>query len=164
MPTVHTHAGCRPTFLSDQRERSVLQYPLPRGVPPTLPLDWLRLVVQWGLDRGDDPMILDVLSAVYLRNRPMLERIVAVHADRGRLQFWCRTSPDVSVPDVRRALEDAAQCVMLDRWTVLEGVALPCSGELVDWQALPDGDPLKGVARSYGLGVHRKAVRRNGGV
>ncbi|MGO9326513.1 MAG: hypothetical protein ACLQJ0_00100 [Steroidobacteraceae bacterium] len=154
-----------PKTLSDQRDRSVLEFLLPpkvmpQGVPPLHEIDEVRIAVLWGIDR--DLCMVAILAAMYLRNRDMLERIVAVRQERGKVDFWCRTSPDVSVKDVRLALEDAVQAVMFQRWTVRGGVALPCDGEIVDWQKLPDGDPLRGVARSYGLGVHRKAARRNG--
>jgi len=41
-------------------------------------------------------------------------------------------------------------------WTVHAGIAPACKGTLLDWEALPEGDPLRGVARSYGLGLHIK--------
>jgi hypothetical protein len=156
-----------PECLSDQRDRSVYEFLLPprvmpQGVPPLHEIDKVRIAVPWGLDRNQS--IVAVLAGMYLRNRDMLERIVAVQQDRGRVQFWCRTSPDVSVPDVRRALEDAVSAVMFQRWTVQGGIAMPCVGEIVNWEVLPEGDPLRGVAKSYGLGVHRKAPRRNDAV
>lgn len=154
-----------PETLSDQRDRSVLKFLLPprimpQGLPPLSEIDEVRIAVLWGIDRSQ--VIVAVLAAMYLRNRDMLERIVAIQQDRGRVQFWCRTSPDVSVKDVRLALEDAVQAVMFQRWTVHGGIAMPCDGDIIDWQALPDGDPLIGVAKSYGLGLHRKASRRHG--
>ncbi len=47
---------------------------------------------------------------------------------------------------------------MFTRWRVNAGAALPCTpdGLVVDWEQLPESDPLRGVARSYGLGVHVK--------
>lgn len=155
-----------PLTLDDQRDRSVYKFLLPprvmpQGVPPLHEIDEVRIAVLWGIDRNQ--CIVAILAALYLRNRDMLERIVAVRQERGKVDFWCRTSPDVNVPAVRRALEDAVNAVMFTRWTVHGGIAMPCDGEIVAWDQLPEGDPLKGVARSYGLGIHRaKATRRHG--
>jgi hypothetical protein len=155
-----------PTCLSDQRDRSVQSFKLPprimpQGVPPLHELDEVRIAVLWGIDRSQ--VIVAVLAAMYLRNRDMLERIVAIRQEKGGVDFWCRTSPDVSVKDVRAALVDAVDAVMFTRWRVHGGIAMPCDGEIVAWQQLPEGDPLKGVARSYGLGIHRaKTARRHG--
>lgn len=155
-----------PEVLSDNRDRSVYKFLLPprimpQGVPPLHEIDEVRIGVLWGLDRSQ--LIVAVLAAMYLRNRDMLERVAAVQQDKGRVQFWCRTSPDVSVPDVRRALADAVDAVLFSRWTVQGGIAMPCDGEIVAWDQLPEEDPLRGIARTYGLGIHRaKAARRHG--
>jgi hypothetical protein len=153
-----------PDVLSDQRDRSVYAFKLPprvmpRGLPPIDELDEVRICALWGIDRPA-PLMVACLASLYVRDRDMLERIVAVREERGKIDFWCRVDGDISVKDVRSALADAVQAVMSVRWSVNAGSALPCRGTVIDWEQLPDGDPLRGVARSYGLGLHVKGGAR----
>jgi hypothetical protein len=151
-----------PEILSDQRDRSILKFLLPprtmpHGLPPLNQIDEVRIAVLWGIDRNQ--LIIACLASLYVRDRDTLERIVAVREERGRIEFWCRAGTNFTDPtarDVQRALADAVEAVMFSRWKVTGGVALPCkAGEtVIDWEQLPEGDPLRGVARSYGLGLH----------
>jgi hypothetical protein len=157
-----------PEILSDHRDRSTYKFILPpravpHGLPPIDEIDEVRIAVLWGIDR--DQLIVAVLTALYLRNRDVLERVVAVRQERGKVDFWCRPSNDITVEGIRLALQDAVDAVMFTRWKVNTGAALPCTadGLLVDWEQLPESDPLRGVARSYGLGLHVKGGTRRDG-
>lgn len=153
-----------PEILSDQRDRSIYKFLLPprvmpRGLPPLSEIDEVRIAVLWGIDRAA-PVIVAVLAAMHVRDRDLLERIVAVREERGKVDFWARVDGDVSIKDVRRALEDAVQAVVFTRWSVNPGTALPCRGTVVDPEAPQLPESLRGVARSYGLGLHVKGGAR----
>lgn len=143
-----------PEILSDWRDRSVIRWYLPpktTGRPHQHELSnrtehsAVNIAVLWGPDRS--PNMLAVLSALYLRNREMLEQLVAVRQERGRVDFWCRSGADIK--DVQRALEDAVEAVLWQRgaWKVNPGQSVPCKGALVDWEKLPENDPTLGAIR-----------------
>lgn len=154
-----------PEFISDGRDRSVIRFYLPpkTGQPDDHDLRYrthhnaVHVAVLWGPDRSQK--VLAVLAALYLKNREMLEQLVAVRHEHGRVDFWCRSTestlcgPDVR--DVQRALEDAIEAVLFQRgaWKVNPGQVVPCKGTVVDWQALLEEHPLRSTAKGQGLGV-----------
>jgi hypothetical protein len=153
-----------PEFLSDGRDRSVIRFYLPpkTGQPDAHDLRYrahhnaVHVAALWGSDRSQN--LIAVLAALYLRNREMLEQLVAVRQERGRVDFWCRSTEDVK--DVQRALEDAIEAVLWQRgvWKVNPGQAVPCKGTVVDWEQLADDHPLRSAAKGQGLGIVRGGV------
>jgi len=147
-----------PEVLSDWRDRSVIRFYLPPkiGQPAAHDLrnrtqhNAVHIALLWGPDRSQN--LVAVLAALYLRNREMLEQLVAVRQERGRLDFWCRELADVK--EVERALADAVDAVLWQRgvWKVNAGQFIPCKGMMVDWQALPENDPTLGAIRSAAKG------------
>jgi hypothetical protein len=148
-----------PEFISDGRDRSVIRFYLPpkTGQPDDHDLRYrthhnaVHVAVLWGPDRSQK--VVAVLAALYLRNREMLEQLVAVRHERGRLDFWYRDLADVK--DVQRALEDAIEAVLWQRgaWKVNAGQVVACKGNVVDWQAMPEDHPLRSTAKGQGLGL-----------
>jgi hypothetical protein len=147
-----------PEYLADGRDWSVIRFHLPPKTvgslrwPPRDELPAVHLCVLWDHDR--DQRMLALLAVVYLRNREMLEQLVAVAESRGRIDFWCRSEEHRK--DLQRALDDASEAVMFRRaWKANPGKVVPCKGTAVDWQALPDGTPdaLRSVAKGHGLGI-----------
>jgi hypothetical protein len=152
-----------PEFISDGRDRSVIRFYLPpkTGQPDDHDLRFrthhnaLHVAVLWGPDRSQK--VLAVLAALYLRNRELLEQLVAVRHEHGRMDFWCRS--DDNKKDLQRALDDAAGAVMFSRaWKVNPGQVVPCKGTAVDWQSLPEDHPLRSTAKGQGLGIVRGNV------
>jgi len=152
-----------PEVLSDGRDRSVIRFYLPPklGQPDAHDLRYrgehpaVHVCVLWGADRSQ--LMLAVLAALYLRNREMLEQLVAVRQERGRVDFWCRSAEHVK--DLQRALDDAADAVLWQRgsWKINAGQIVPCKGTAVDWQVLPEADPtlaaIRSAAKGQGLGL-----------
>lgn len=153
-----------PEFISDGRDRSVIRFYLPpkTGQPDDHDLRYrtyhnaAHIAVLWGPDRSQK--VLAVLAALYLRNREMLEQLVAVRHESGRLDFWVRELADAK--DVQRALEDAIEAVLWQRgsWKVNPGQVVPCKGAVVDWQSLPEDHPLRSTAKGKSLGIVRGNV------
>jgi hypothetical protein len=152
-----------PEVLSDGRDRSVIRFFLPPkvGQPRVHDLRYraehpaAHVCVLWGADRSQH--MIAVLAALYLRNREMLEQLVAVRQERGHVEFWCRS--EEYRQELRRALEDAVDEVLWQRgrWKVGPGQVVPCTGTVVDWQSLPeDGSTLgaiRSAAKGQGLGL-----------
>jgi hypothetical protein len=136
-----------PEVLSDGRDRSVIRFQL----PPTPSSAAVHVCILWDADR--DQNILAVLAALYLRHRDALKQLVAVAETRGQIAFWCRSADQL--PDMRRALDDAANAVTWQhgRWRAGIGHVVPCKGTVVDWAALAADHPLRGAARGQQLGL-----------
>jgi hypothetical protein len=147
-----------PEILSDGRDRSVVRFYLPPKTGQSHVHDLryraehpaAHVCVLWGADRSQ--LIMAVLAALYLRNREMLEQLVAVRQERGQVEFWCRS--EGYRRDLQRALEDAVSAVLWQRgpWKVGPGQVVPCKGSTVDWQSLPENDPTLGAIRSAAKG------------
>lgn len=146
-----------PEYLADGRDRSVIRFFLPpklgqphahdftlRGQHPSV-----NICIQWSERR--DTRVTALLAALYLKDREMLEQLVGVAESRGRIDFWCRSSDSSDLRDLQRALDAAANAVMLP-WRTNPGQTVPCQGTVVDWKALPETHPLKSSAKGQRLG------------
>lgn len=148
-----------PEFLSDGRDRSVIRFYLPPklGQPSTHDIRYreqhtaVHIAALWGPDR--DQRLIALLAGLYLRNREMLEQLVAVRQEGGRLYFWCRS--DEHLKELQRALEDTAEAVLWQRgsWKIKTGQVVPCKGTIVDWERLPADHPIVSAAKGQRLGL-----------
>jgi hypothetical protein len=148
-----------PDILSDMRDVSAVRFYLPPklGQPGTHDLQnraqhsAVHVCVVWAADR--DQRALAVLASLYLRNREALELLVGIRHERGCLDFWTRSTEHVK--EMQIALQDAADAVLWQRgsWKVNPGQVVPCKGTLVDWAALPETHPLRGIAKGQRLGL-----------
>jgi hypothetical protein len=148
-----------PEYLADGRDRSTIRYFLPpklgqprahdirfRGEHPAA-----HILIIWSERR--DQRMLAVLTALYLRDRELLEQLVAVAESRGRVDFYCRSAEHAK--ELQSALDGAAQAVLFSgAWRANAGQVVPCTSTgAVDWQALPEDHPLRSAAKGHGLGL-----------
>lgn len=159
-----------PEYLADGRDRSVIRFYLPprigqprahdmryRGQHPAV-----HICVLWSERR--DQRMLAILAALFLRNREMLEQLVAVAESRGRVEFWCRSAEHAK--ELQQALDDAAVAVQFgSAWKASPGQVVPCTPTgAVDWETLAAGHPIKSTAKGHGLGLIIPRAARNGDV
>jgi len=159
-----------PEYLADGRDRSTVRFYLPPklGQPRAHDLRYreehpaVHVLILWSERR--DQRMLAVLAALFLRDRDLLEELVAVAESRGRVDFWCRSEEHRK--ELQRALGEAAEAVMFGHaWKANPGQVVPCKGAVVDWDKLPEDHPLRSAAKGHGLGLIRPQdgnVNRNG--
>jgi len=148
-----------PETLSEMRDVSAVRFYLPPklGQPGVHDMSQrsrhaaVHICIVWAPDR--DQRALAVLASLYLRNREALELLAGIRQERGRLDFWCISAEHVR--EVQLALQDAADAVLWQRgsWKINPGQVVPCKGTIVDWEALPETHPLRGIAKGQRLGL-----------
>jgi len=145
-------------FLSEMRDVSAVRFYLPpkastqpdaHDISNRARHSAVHICIVWAPDR--DQRAHALLASLYLRNREALELLVGIRQERGRLDFWCRSH----VREVQLALQDAADAVLWQRgsWKINPGQVVPCKGTIVDWEALPETHPLRGIAKGQRLGL-----------
>lgn len=149
-----------PDYLSEMRDVSAVRFYLPpkfvnqpdaHDISNRARHSAVHIGIVWAADR--DQRALAVLASLYLRNREALELLVGIRQERGRLDFWCRSAEHLR--EMQIALQDAADAVLWQRgsWKVNPGQVVACKGAIVDWEALPDTHPLRGIAKGQRLGL-----------
>jgi len=148
-----------PETLSEMRDVSAVRFYFPPkfGQPGVHDVRYraqhsaVHIGIVWAPDR--DQRALALLAGLYLRNREALELLVGIRQERGRVEFWCRSTEHVR--EVQLALQDAADAVLWQRgsWKINPGQVVPCKGTIVDWEALPETHPLRGIAKGQRLGL-----------
>jgi hypothetical protein len=149
-----------PETLSEMRDVSAVRFYLPpkaashpdaHDVRNRAQHSAVHVGIVWAPDR--DQRAHALLASLYLRNREALELLAGIRHERGRLDFWCTSVEHVRA--VQLALQDAADAVLWQRgsWKVNPGQVVPTRGTVVDWEALPETHPLRGIAKGQRLGL-----------
>jgi hypothetical protein len=144
-----------PTYVYDGRDRSVIKFFLPPKLGQPHAHDYtfrgqhqsINICILWSERR--DQRITALLAALFIKERDLLEQLVGIGESRGRIDFYGR-SPE-ALRDLQRAIDAAAHAVMVP-WRANPGQAVPTTGTVVDWAALPETHPLKSTAKGQRLG------------